>query len=179
MTTRSCIVCRNKQEKKDLLRLVKYDNNILFDFSQKIPQRSFYVCYDEKCLNSLVHKKYNKLLGTNFDLELNLSRLKAYFINNIKQMVNISFVREKVIIGVDSVITYSKKAIILLASDITMRSENKLLKNDKTFLKLPIDRFELGSWVRKTEVVATGITSLDSNYKDIIFHYQKVFSWEN
>ncbi len=51
MPVRSCIVCRKKNEKANLLRIVTdSNNNSVLDCNQKINSRAIYICNDRKCL---------------------------------------------------------------------------------------------------------------------------------
>ena len=177
--TRSCIVCRSMKEKPELLRLINYNDTTMFDLTQKIQQRGFYVCYEKKCISALKNRKNRRSVSSDFDLELNLERLENYLLQKIKKLITLSFVKKKVIIGVDAVVSYSKKSIIFLASDIAENSEKSLKNSDKKYLKLPLDRFDLGKMVRKGEVVSIGVTSVDTNFKNDISHYTKIFSKES
>ncbi len=67
--TRTCIGCRAKREKTDLIRIVKNkQNEIIFDFDKKIDGRGAYICDNVTCFEKMV--KANKLkfaLKTNID----------------------------------------------------------------------------------------------------------------
>ena len=41
---RSCIVCRNKNNKKDLFKIVSKDKRAFYDKKQNINSRSIYIC---------------------------------------------------------------------------------------------------------------------------------------
>lgn len=60
---RSCISCRKKKPKEELLRIVPDENNIaVIDEKQKINKRAIYICKDEKCTeNMLKLLKKNKI----------------------------------------------------------------------------------------------------------------------
>lgn len=47
---RMCIGCRKKTPKKDLIRLVKEDNNILLDKRGNALARGVYICKSEECI---------------------------------------------------------------------------------------------------------------------------------
>ncbi|MBE7073824.1 MAG: YlxR family protein [Clostridiales bacterium] len=66
---RMCIACRQMQDKKDLLRVVKdKENNIFIDLSGKMNGRGAYICKDEQCLNKCIKQKsFNKAFKTNID----------------------------------------------------------------------------------------------------------------
>lgn len=44
---RTCIVCKRKFEKKELLRFVREGNIVKADIMHQMPGRGFYICYDE------------------------------------------------------------------------------------------------------------------------------------
>ncbi len=55
---RSCIACRQKKHKTDLIRFVKSkDGVITLDKNQKLFGRSAYVCNCDECIKKLVDKK--------------------------------------------------------------------------------------------------------------------------
>ena len=77
---RTCMGCRVKKNKKDLIRLVNLENNgITIDLEQRVKARGVYICKDENCFKrarkniarllktSLEDEKYNELRGVMFD----------------------------------------------------------------------------------------------------------------
>ena len=53
---RTCIVCRKKGQKEDLVRVVKFaDGKIAYDPTGKAQGRGCYICREGKCV-SLLHK---------------------------------------------------------------------------------------------------------------------------
>lgn len=64
--TRTCIVCRQKANKQDLLRIVEQNNNFDLDTTQKINTRGFYICKNLECINSIAKKRVlSRLKKTN------------------------------------------------------------------------------------------------------------------
>jgi predicted RNA-binding protein YlxR (DUF448 family) len=59
---RMCVICRKRNVKLNLLRFVIIEKEIVFDFQNKIEARGYYVCKDNKCINSIYKwlKKKNK-----------------------------------------------------------------------------------------------------------------------
>ncbi|MCX5774707.1 MAG: YlxR family protein [Fusobacteria bacterium] len=56
---RSCVICRKKDEKSNLVRMTKNDNEVQLDFEQRSDGRGFYVCKTPECIARLAkHKKY-------------------------------------------------------------------------------------------------------------------------
>ena len=52
---RMCIACRNLKDRTELIRIVKYLNNIKID--SKSDGRGAYVCKNEECVNMCKKKK--------------------------------------------------------------------------------------------------------------------------
>ena len=61
---RTCVVCRQKRLKKELLRFIIIEDFIVFDFYQKIQRRGLYVCNDNICIEKIERWKtrYLKIL---------------------------------------------------------------------------------------------------------------------
>lgn len=66
---RMCIVCRQMQDKKQLLRIVKSkDGQLSIDRTGKKNGRGAYICSNEECLKKLVKQKtLNKAFKMNID----------------------------------------------------------------------------------------------------------------
>ena len=64
---RMCIACREMQDKKNLLRVVKdKENQISIDITGKKNGRGAYICKNEDCLNKCIKQKsFNKAFKTN------------------------------------------------------------------------------------------------------------------
>lgn len=54
---RMCAVCRETFEKKDLIRIVRVDNNYLVGDNHKINGRSAYICKSKSCIETCIKKK--------------------------------------------------------------------------------------------------------------------------
>ena len=50
---RSCVICRNKAEKKELMRFILLDDEIVFDGNSVLGKRGYYVCDLNNCLLKL------------------------------------------------------------------------------------------------------------------------------
>lgn len=75
--TRTCVACRNKQEKNNLIRITHFDNNLIIDQKKAYPNRAIYVCKDENCI-SLLRK--NKAIERFLKVETN-----DEFFNKLKE----------------------------------------------------------------------------------------------
>lgn len=72
--TRTCMGCRKRDDKHNLIRLVVSNNNeVIIDVEQKIQARGAYICKNEECLNRVLK---NKSLKLNIDEE-NLKKLRG------------------------------------------------------------------------------------------------------
>ena len=57
MPLRTCISCRAKKEKNELLRIVGINKKAVLDERQKENTRGIYICNDEKCISKLLKAK--------------------------------------------------------------------------------------------------------------------------
>lgn len=66
---RMCVVCRQMQDKKQLLRIVKSkDGELSIDRTGKKNGRGAYICRNEVCLKKMIKQKsFNKAFKTNID----------------------------------------------------------------------------------------------------------------
>lgn len=68
--TRQCFVCRKRDNKANMARLVKIDNKIVFDKINSVFARGAYICCSEECLNKLEAKNLlNKAFKCSLDNE--------------------------------------------------------------------------------------------------------------
>lgn len=66
---RMCIACRQMQDKRNLLRIVKdKTEGVSVDLTGKKNGRGAYICKDEECLKKCIKQKsFNKAFQTNID----------------------------------------------------------------------------------------------------------------
>jgi len=55
--TRTCVACRNKKVKEELLRIVSINGDAVLDDTGKMNARGMYICRDEKCISKLLKAK--------------------------------------------------------------------------------------------------------------------------
>ena len=68
---RTCIGCKQKKDKKDLIRIVKNKNGeINVDSKGKLDGRGTYICKNEECLNKAIK---NKRMSKIFEMEIDES----------------------------------------------------------------------------------------------------------
>ena len=54
---RMCMACRQRKNKKEMLRIVKNESGVHLDFSGKAEGRGAYLCNSEECLKKLLRYK--------------------------------------------------------------------------------------------------------------------------
>ena len=64
---RTCIACKTAKPKKELIRVVKFDDQIKLDLTGKLNGRGAYVCNDENCICKL---KKQRLLNRAFSCQV-------------------------------------------------------------------------------------------------------------
>jgi predicted RNA-binding protein YlxR (DUF448 family) len=64
---RTCIACRTEKPKKELIRVVKFGDEISLDLTGKKNGRGAYVCNDEACIAKL---KKQKMLNRAFSCQV-------------------------------------------------------------------------------------------------------------
>jgi len=64
---RTCVACRTAKPKKELIRVVKFGDDIRLDFTGKLNGRGAYVCNDKNCIAKL---KKQKLLNRAFSCQV-------------------------------------------------------------------------------------------------------------
>mgnify|MGYP003373019727 FL=1 len=71
MPTRSCVVCKKRNEKKNLIRIVSIEGKAIIDKNQKINSRAIYFCNNENCINKFIKLSQKKKINikSNIDME--------------------------------------------------------------------------------------------------------------
>lgn len=54
---RTCIICRSKSNKKNLIRLTPVKQRLIVDTKQNIGGRGYYICREVKCIEAGLKKK--------------------------------------------------------------------------------------------------------------------------
>lgn len=78
---RSCVICKQKKDKKELIRIVKNkENEVSIDKTGKKEGRGAYICNNIECLEKAIRTKVlKKVLDINIDEE---------FYENIRESIN-------------------------------------------------------------------------------------------
>jgi len=70
---RTCLVCRQRAQKKTLCRLVRQEGTLIYDSKFRAPGRGYYICHKAECLSKFLvgKRRYGRLpLGSEaLDLE--------------------------------------------------------------------------------------------------------------
>lgn len=81
---RTCIACRQEKPKKELIRVVKFGEEISLDVTGKANGRGAYVCNDQECIAKL---KKGKLLNKVFSCQVSdqtYDRITETYLGNKK-----------------------------------------------------------------------------------------------
>lgn len=83
---RTCVVCRNKFDKRDLNRIVRNkDGDIFFDPTGKANGRGSYICTNPDCIdNFFTQKSLGRIFKTNFSPS-DIENLKSSILEDLKK----------------------------------------------------------------------------------------------
>ena len=63
---RTCIACRKKDDKKNLIRIISENGEAVIDKIQKANTRGIYICNNKECIEKLLKvKNINKIIKIN------------------------------------------------------------------------------------------------------------------
>ena len=156
---RTCIICREKNEKSKLFRLAKLNEGFYeFDKEQKKQSRAVYVCKSLNCLGKLA--KHNKVKLDSQDLMsmLNIiNKANKNYLNILNSMKNSG----ELVFGINLLFENIEHIhFIVMAQDISKKNEEKVFKKIKE-LKIPYvivgTMEDLGKIFNKEEITVIGI----------------------
>lgn len=79
---RLCVACRTSKPKKELIRIVKVDDNFVIDRTGKLNGRGSYICDCQECIEKLIKQKVlNKVFKCNISNDI-YEKLKEQFFGN-------------------------------------------------------------------------------------------------
>jgi predicted RNA-binding protein YlxR (DUF448 family) len=157
---RTCLVCREKNEKKDLFRIAEVDNQYVYDVNQDIQARGTYVCKTHECLKRLAkNKKINLSNEDLYKMATTVKKAQKNYLSLLETMKRSEFL----VFGINMVNDDIKKIhFLIIAEDISE-------KNDKRIMRLAREhnikyihygsKAQLGAIFDKTEVNLIGIKS--------------------
>ena len=156
---RTCIICREKNEKSKLFRLAKLNEGFYeFDKEQKKQSRAVYVCKSLNCLGKLA--KHNKVKLDSQDLMsmLNIiNKANKNYLNILNSMKNSG----ELVFGINLLFENIEHVhFVVIARDISKKNEEKIFRKIKE-LKIPYVTVgtlqELGKIFNKEEITVIGI----------------------
>ena len=156
---RTCIICREKDEKSKLFRLAKLNEGFYeFDKEQKKQSRAVYVCKSLNCLGKLA--KHNKVKLDSQDLMsmLNIiNKANKNYLNILNSMKNSG----ELVFGINLLFENIEHVhFVVIAQDISKKNEEKILRKIKE-LKIPYvivgTMEDLGKIFNKEEITVIGI----------------------
>lgn len=157
-TERTCIVCREKNEKKNLFRIAKKGTKYVYDREQKMQTRGAYICKTHECVKRLSkHKKYNIEISEFSKMLEDLKKgAKDYIgiLNAMKTSDYLSF-------GMNMVFEDIKQVhFIIIAEDISDKNDKKIITKAKEMGISYVHsntKSELGEIFGKSEVTVIGV----------------------
>ena len=156
---RTCIICREKNEKSKLFRLAKLNEGFYeFDKEQKKQSRAVYVCKSLNCLGKLA--KHNKVKLDSQDLMsmLNIiNKANKKYLNILNSMKNSG----ELVFGINLLFENIEHVhFVVIAQDISKKNEEKVFRKIKE-LKIPYvivgTMEDLGKIFNKEEITVIGI----------------------
>ena len=156
---RTCIICREKNEKSKLFRLATLNEGFYeFDKEQKKQSRAVYVCKSLNCLGKLA--KHNKVKLDSQDLMsmLNIiNKANKNYLNILNSMKNSG----ELVFGINLLFENIEHVhFVVIAQDISKKNEEKIFRKIKE-LKIPYvivgTMEDLGKIFNKEEITVIGI----------------------
>lgn len=156
---RTCIICREKNQKSKLFRLAKLNEGFYeFDKEQKKQSRAVYVCKSLNCLGKLA--KHNKVKLDSQDLMsmLNIiNKANKNYLNILNSMKNSG----ELVFGINLLFENIEHVhFVVIAQDISKKNEEKIFRKIKE-LKIPYvivgTMEDLGKIFNKEEITVIGI----------------------
>lgn len=152
---RTCIICREKKEKKDLFRIVEKNKagEYSLDEKQAAQKRGTYVCKKHDCINRL--SKHKKIKIDIEDLFKMLNLLKKETKDYLKILQAMKNSRE-LVFGINMMFDEIDKVhFIVIAEDISEKNDKRIMGKAKE-MKIPYVHYgkknELGDIFDKEEV---------------------------
>lgn len=187
MAERSCIICKTKQSKENLIRLiVDHEEQLLFDLKQKAPQRGGYLCYKKRCITQLGKRNKDRKLGVfSVDISQNLILLKRSMEEQIKRYIIGWNLQGILVIGVEETVQQiDALRYVIIAKDIADRSKNRIERKggDQQRLVLSfLNKEQLGMTLNRKDTVAIGIKKDFQRdvFDNILDRYEELFPQEH
>lgn len=151
---RTCVICKEKKEKKDLFRLVeKGEGRYSLDQKQVAQKRGTYVCKTHECINRLSKHKKIKVDIEELFIMLNLLKKEVKdYLKILKAMKN----SRELVFGIKMIFEEIEKVhFIIIAEDISEKNDKKIIGKAKE-MKIPYVHYgkknELGEIFDKEEI---------------------------
>lgn len=154
ISERTCIICKEKNSKKNLFRIAKInENKYKFDEKQTLQTRAFYICKTYECIKRVSkNKKYSLKIEELVSMTNLLKHQSKDYLNILKAMKNSQFLT----FGINMVMEEIEQIhFLIIAEDISEKNDKKILVKAKEF-KIPYVHYgskkELGEIFNKNEI---------------------------
>lgn len=157
-TERTCIVCREKNEKKNLFRIAKRGSKYVYDREQKMQSRGAYICRTHECVKRLSkHRKYNMDIAELSRMLEDLKKGAKDYLGILKAMKTSEFLS----FGMNMVFEDIEKVhFIIIAEDISDKNDKKIISKAKEMGISYVhsgSKSQLGDIFGKAEVTVVGV----------------------
>lgn len=158
---RTCVVCKKKDYKTNLFKVVSYEEEDVLDKEYKLEGRSRYVCKTKECLTKASKMKKNAFSSkVLYEMSQELGDKKS----NIKAVLMFLKQASKLCFGLEmtmEALKTKKASLLIIANDISEKSKEKiedLAKEKKVRIIVFGSGEELGEIFSKENVGVIGIT---------------------
>ncbi|SMP19621.1 hypothetical protein SAMN06265339_1698 [Desulfurobacterium pacificum] len=143
---RTCEGCRKKDEKEKFLRFVEFEGNVMLDTAGKLPGRGYNVCPDSKCIKQFVKKRFKNRINAEELIKNVISSLREYLLH----LLSLCHKTGITVIGQDNVKSFkNREGVLLLSSDLSEKTKERLKEAASLTLKDMFTSEELGNALRK------------------------------
>ena len=135
---RTCVSCRKKGEKGELIRLVNAPEGAFIDYKEKLPGRGAYVCPERGCIDKALK---GGLLSRAFKEGSKVPQPGEFYqdlsdkvLKKIISLLGMARKSRMVVMGFDPVLDSLKKepgGLLILAEDLAENTRNKLQEANK------------------------------------------------
>lgn len=155
---RTCTICREKKDKKELFRIVEKHESYIFDEKQVEQSRGTYVCKTKECVQRLSkHKKIKISMEELLKMANLLKNEKKDYLNILKAMRN----SQALTFGINMVFDEIEKIhFIVMAEDISEKNDKKIVTKCKE-MNIPYiyhgTKAQLGEVFNKDEITVIAV----------------------
>jgi predicted RNA-binding protein YlxR (DUF448 family) len=131
--TRSCISCRKKGEKGELIKLADTPAGVVVDYGEKLPGRGAYVCFEDVCIEGALKAGALSRAFKHTVKPPDAEEMRAMLISRVRAKVDalLGMARKSgtAVMGFEAVAAALKRApggLLVLAEDVAVNTMSKI-----------------------------------------------------